>query len=193
MSTIINSFITHFLSLRMIGKRIKHNFITYSFIMHLFSFHVIRNNFWHFWIYHYYSNASFWRRIVTCTIFSINYVIYTNTKKLKELSCIGWNLKQCFYSFTKKLFWIVIKIFFIIKSNNQELIHHINCFGYKFCLESNQSNHKFLLYDLYFESYSWNLSNIYYSRKKFYIHYGLFCNNSSIHALLFFRLNFLWL
>ena len=45
--------------------------------------------------------------------------------------------------------------FFIINSNNQELIHHIHCFGCIFCHQSKTKKfwrfRKFLFYDVYFE------------------------------------------
>ena len=81
--------------------------------------------------------------------------------------------------------------FFIINSNNQELIHHIHCFGCIFYHQSKKKKsccfHKFLFYDLYFESYSSNASNISYSTKHLYIHYDLlllqyFC----LHTMLFY-------
>ena len=55
---------------------------------------------------------------------------------------------------------------FIIKSNNQELIHHAHYFV---CIFYNQIKtkkfcwfHKFVFFDRYFESYSLNVSNIFY-------------------------------
>ena len=68
-------------------------------------------------------------------------------------------------------------MFFIINSNNQELIHHIHCFGCIFYHQSKTKKsccfHKFLFYDLYFESYSLDASNISDSTKHLYICYGL--------------------
>ena len=89
---------------------------------------------------------------------------------------------------TKRICWIVIKIwvfylyfyyvFFIINYNKQELIYHIHCFEYIFYHQSMTKEscwfHKFLFYDLYFESYALNVSNISYSTKHLYIYYDLF-------------------
>ena len=63
-------------------------------------------------------------------------------------------------SFTKKDFLIVIKLtFFLINSGNQELIHHIQCFGYMFCHPNDN------------EFYSLSVSNIFYSTIHLYIRY----------------------
>ena len=66
---------------------------------------------------------------------------------------------------------------FIINSNNQDLIHHIHCFGSIFYHQSKTKKncwfHKSLFYDLYFESCSSNVSNISYSTKHLYTHYDL--------------------
>ena len=67
---------------------------------------------------------------------------------------------------------------FIITSNNQELIHHIHCFGCIFYHQSKTKKscwyYKFLSYNLSFESYSLNVSIISYSRKHLYVRYDLF-------------------
>ena len=68
---------------------------------------------------------------------------------------------------------MVIKItsssYSIISSDNQELIHHIDCFGWMFYHQSTTkifcSFHKFLFYDFYFGLY-----NIFASTKNLYIH-----------------------
>ena len=89
---------------------------------------------------------------------------------------------------TKRICWIVMKIwfllfvfllcFFIINYNKQELIYHIHCFEYIFYHQSMTKEsswfHKFLFYDLYFESHALNVSNISYSTKHLYIYYDLF-------------------
>ena len=73
----------------------------------------------------------------------------------KKLSWWDWKLKQFAWQKScsdsrknynnmpdKKLFWIVIKItlFFIINSNNQELIYHSHSFGCNFIIKVRQRN-----------------------------------------------------
>ena len=75
-------------------------------------------------------------------------------------------------------FICIFIVFFIINYNKQELIYHIHCFEYIFYHQSMTKEscwfHKFLFYDLYFESYALNVSNISYSTKHLYIYYDLF-------------------
>ena len=79
----------------------------------------------------------------------------------------------------KKLFLIVTKItiFFTVNSNNQELTHLILCFGYTYYHQSKANKsywfHEFIFHDIYFESYSSNVSNIFHSIKHLYISYDL--------------------
>ena len=78
-----------------------------------------------------------------------------------------------------------------MNSGNQELIHHIHYFG---CIFYHQSKTKksslfrrFLFYNLYFESYSLNVSNISYSTKYLYIRYVLLLQQCFYsHLLLFY-------
>ena len=91
----------------------------------------------------------------------------------KKLSWWDWKLKQFAWQKScsdsrknysnmpdKKLFWIVIKItlFFIINSNNQELIYHSHSFGCIFYHQSKTKEffgfHMFIFYDFYFKPYS---------------------------------------
>ena len=83
----------------------------------------------------------------------------------------------------KKAFLIVVTIaVFIINSNNQELIHHIDFFECIFYHQSKTKRscwfHKFLFYHLYFEFYSLNVSKISYSTSIFIfiIHLQHFCS-----------------
>ena len=59
--------------------------------------------------------------------------------------------------------------FFMINSNNQEPIHHIHCFWCIFYHQSKTNKfcwfNKFLFYDLYVESYSSNVCNIFLLNK----------------------------
>ena len=88
---------------------------------------------------------------------------------------------------------IVIKITaFIINSNNQELIYHIHYFDQsktkKYCLF-----HRFLCYDLYFESYSSNDSNIFYSTKLLRIRCYLLSQQHFYSHLLVFYAHYYYL
>ena len=76
------------------------------------------------------------------------------------------------------MFSLTKKLFLIINSNNQELIHHIHCLRYKFYHQSNTKKfcwfYKFVFYYLYFflfiECHSFNIS---YSTKHLCISYDL--------------------
>ena len=78
-----------------------------------------------------------------------------------------------------------------MNSGNQELIHHIHYFGCTFYNQSKTKKsclfHRFLFHDLYFESYSLNVSNISYSTKYLYIRYVLLLQQYFYsHLLLFY-------
>ena len=78
---------------------------------------------------------------------------------------------------TRNLFWIVIKITVFIINSAKSITNSVHCFGYIFYHQSKTKKscwfHKFLSYDLYFESYSLNVSSISYSTKYIYVHYDL--------------------
>ena len=65
----------------------------------------------------------------------------------------------------------------MISSNIQELIRHFYCFEYIFFYQNKAIKfcwfRMFLFHDLYFKSYSLNVSDIYYSTIHLYIHYEL--------------------
>ena len=88
--------------------------------------------------------------------------------------------------------WIVIEItvIFIINSNKLELINHVDFFGYKFCHQGKTMKfrwfYKLLFYDLYFEYYSSNASNIFIQENIFTFIMTYCCNNIFIHTLYFF-------
>ena len=79
-------------------------------------------------------------------------------------------------------------IFFLRNSGSQGLIHHIDCFGYIFCLQSKKRKfcwfHMFLFYGLYFELYK-SVLCIYYSTIHFYIYKGYCWNKMFIQAFCF--------
>ena len=84
-------------------------------------------------------------------------------------------------------------VFFIVNSNNQELIHYINFLGYLFYHQSMKKKPcwfwRFLLYYFYFKIYSLNASKIYYLTKNLCSHYELFLQQYFIHILCFFNLS----
>ena len=114
-------------------------------------------------------------------------------KKLKQFA---WQKSFSLIVIKITVFIIVIKItvFFIINTNNQELIHHIHCFRCIFYHQSKTKKsclfHRFLFYDLYFESYSSNVSNISYSTKHHYIRYDLLSQQHFYSHLLLFCVHY---
>ena len=103
-------YIKHLLNLTSI--RNKSHYVKYFFnciITHLFSFKKIRTSFLYFCNFSCCPNTNFWGLIVTCTLFTINYFIYTKTKKVEKTALSRLKVIAIFFYFDKKTVLIRLK------------------------------------------------------------------------------------